>query len=153
MLSLTKKTDYALIAMSRLVADPEGVHSARRIAEDFGVPLPLLMNILKQLSASGIIRSTRGARGGYVLARPAEKITLADLIVALEGPMRLSQCSGRHGEGAGEGGCRLEESCPIQGPLQRVHERLREFLQNVTLAEIVSGRVEVMSVPGRGEAQ
>lgn len=142
MLSLTKKTDYALIAMSRLAANPEAVFSAREIAQDFHVPLPLLMNVLKKLCASGLVRSVRGARGGYSLARPAAEVTLADLIVALEGPMKLAQCSSAKGDdGNGQPhGCRLGEKCPIQGPLQRVHERLRDFLENVTLAEIVAGQ-------------
>lgn len=142
MLSLTKKTDYALIAMSRLAANPKAVFSAREIAQDFHVPLPLLMNVLKKLCASGLVRSVRGARGGYSLARPAAEVTLADLIVALEGPMKLAQCSSAKGDD-GNGpphGCRLGESCPIQGPLQRVHERLRDFLENVTLAEIAAGQ-------------
>lgn len=139
MLSLTRKTDYALVAMSCLAERPEAVLSAREIAEDFGVPLPLLMNILKKLTASGLLYSVRGPRGGYGLARPAADITLAELIFALEGPFKLAQCvtCAQDDTSAGDDGvCRLEEHCPVQAPLQRVQDRLQDFLQRITLADI-----------------
>lgn len=145
MLSLTKKTDYAVIAMSHLAAaEPKAIVSAREIAESFGMPLALLMNILKRLCTAGLVQSVRGARGGYRLARSPRDITLADLVVALEGPVRLAECvvadHAVHGSPVGASApCRLGACCPIQGTLQRVQTRLQEFLESITLAEIAAG--------------
>ena len=88
-LALTKKTDYALIALSELAKRSDVVISARGIAERYGVPLALLTNILKGLNRAGIVKSERGAHGGYRLARPAESVNLHELIVVIEGPLRL----------------------------------------------------------------
>ena len=73
MIVLTRKTDYALVAMAHLAHHPgeEGISSARDIADRYHVPLPVLMNILKTLNREGLVISVRGARGGYRLARPA----------------------------------------------------------------------------------
>ncbi|MGB9625707.1 MAG: RrF2 family transcriptional regulator, partial [Phycisphaerae bacterium] len=76
MLALTKKTEYALIALTCLARAESRWVSAREISAQYGIPLALLMNILKTLAQSGLIRSVRGARGGYVLARPASDISV-----------------------------------------------------------------------------
>jgi len=135
MLSLTRKTDYALLALSHLAGEPGTIVSAREIAARFGVSRSLLMNVLKLLSASGFVNSVRGARGGYVLSRPAEEITLVALIDAIEGPVRLAPCIGGGGEGPT---CNVEDNCPLQGPLNWLHLRLRDFFENVTLAEMAA---------------
>lgn len=143
MLTLTRKTDYALIALTHLAQESRCCSSAREIAERYGVPLPLLMNILKLLAQRGLARSSRGPRGGYALARSAAEITLHDVICAVEGPIQLVQCaevasadldpaagSARSGE------CELVSSCPVRSPIRRVHDRLIEFLNGVTLADM-----------------
>lgn len=136
MLSLTKKTGYALIAMTHLakVTDDRCV-SAREIAEQFGVPTSLLMNVLKELAAAGYIESTRGAHGGYRLARRPADVSLADLVTALEGPIRFAECI-RDDARADDGTCRLMADCPIADPVHRVQRRLHDFLKEVTLADI-----------------
>ncbi|MBI4718705.1 MAG: Rrf2 family transcriptional regulator [Planctomycetes bacterium] len=135
MLALTKKTDYALIAIARLAHRNGDVVSAREIAEQSAVPLPILTNILKSLSHGGLVVSERGARGGYSLARPAEEITLDELITAIEGPIHFVRCMFSESE-ASNGACTLEPSCPVRVPAFRVQERLKEFLQSVTLADL-----------------
>ena len=137
MLSLTRKTDYALMALTYLASRPGVVISAREMSERFGVSLSLLMNVLKQLSGAEMVDSVRGARGGYKLAQPAGEITLADLIDTIEGPVRLAPCVGGVDEG-GWSGCDASETCPIQGPLGWLHNRLRGFFQNITLAELAA---------------
>ncbi len=135
MFLLTRKTDYALVAMSDLARRPFELASAREIAERSRVPLPVLTNILHALARYGLVVSARGVKGGYRLARPAEDITLADVIEAIEGPARLTVCAASSLEGA-DRRCRLESVCAIRGPALKVHRRLREFLSQVTLAEI-----------------
>lgn len=145
MLALTKKAGYALIAMSHLAGlSGDEVASAREIAEHFGVPVSLLMNVLKELSAAGFVESVRGAHGGYRIARRPDEINLADLFAVLEGPLRLTECVTEEiGEDA-ECSCELMSRCPIADPIHRVHRRLNDFFRKVTLAEIVEAS------PGRG---
>ena len=82
MLSLTKKTEYALIACCYLARVNRGVVSARDIAQQHSVRVPLLMNVLKVLNQRGLLKSARGARGGYTLAVPADELSLARVIEA-----------------------------------------------------------------------
>ncbi len=135
MLSLTRKADYAIIALAHLAKSDGEVCTAREIAQKFQVPTALLMNVLKTLSHGDLVRSSRGARGGYALARPPEGITLEDILSVIEGPLRLALCSGtnQHEEDA----CELLHVCPVKRPVQRIHERLQQFLRQITLADIV----------------
>ena len=89
MLSLTRKTEYALIALSHLASEPNRLASARGIADIYRIPLPVLTNVLKTLNRCELIKSERGARGGYRLAQEPKDISLASLIRAVEGPIRL----------------------------------------------------------------
>lgn len=135
MLALTKKTDYALIALSLLARQADGVVSAREIARESGLPLPILTNVLKTLAGSSIVVSARGAAGGYALARPMNDISLYDLVTTIEGPFHLVQCASPE-PSMDKGCCEHESSCPIRRPVYRIHDRLEEFLKSVSLAEI-----------------
>ena len=137
MLALTRKTGYGLVAMSYLAGLDEGkVASARAMAEKLALPLSLLTNVLKELAADGFVRSARGVAGGYCLARDPEQINLADLLSALEGPIRSAHCvSGRHGDDE-ECDCDIMDDCPVFDPVHRVHRRLSDSLRKMTLADI-----------------
>ena len=137
MLALTKKTGYGIIALTYLAQRPEGLFSAREIAERFGVPMSLLMNVMKELSAAGYVESVRGAHGGYRLARSPEEINVADMVASLEGPIRLAECVLDPTEEEDGHTCKLMATCPISDPVHRIHRKLRDFLKNVTLADIV----------------
>lgn len=136
MLALTKKTDYALIALAHLARQVGGVVSARELGVSSRVPLPILTNILKTLAQAGLVTSERGATGGYALARSASSITLHELIQTIEGPFQLVQCVPSEHEPQREP-CELESCCSIRKPAHRIHDRMREFLESVTLAELV----------------
>ena len=142
MLALTKKTGYGLIAMTHLAGLGEGeFQSAREIAERFGAPTALTMNVLKELAAAGFLESARGAHGGYRLARRPEEISLADLVGALEGPVRLAECVTDAADDDRECTCVIMARCPIADPVHRVQRKLRDFLSKVTLAEILDPTV------------
>lgn len=143
MLALTRKTDYALVALSHLARQGGALVSARDLAERFRLPLSLLMNILNQLTRNGLVASTRGAKGGYRLGRPADQITLAQLIDAIESPLRLTLCCPTDGDVADQRECDLQDVCPVQEPIQRVHLGLRQFLDEVTLASLTSEAVPI----------
>lgn len=132
MLALTKKTEYAVIAACHLARSRGRVVSARDIAGQHGIRLPLLMGVLKKLNQRGLLRSVRGAHGGYVLAADPWDITLAGLIEAVEGPARLVRC----GPPPGREACDLVGCCPVRQPMLKIHERFRAFLERVTIGEL-----------------
>jgi Rrf2 family protein len=134
MLQLTKKTDYSILALSYMAQRPNTVCTAREIAEQYHVPSALLMNVLKVLCQGELVRSLRGAKGGYCLARPADSITLADIIMTIEGPVRFVQCAAKPAEG--KDACRMMGTCPVSRPVRKVHNQLNDFLKQVTLAQI-----------------
>lgn len=134
MLSLTRKADYAIVALSDLARQGASRSSARAVAERTRVPLPMLTNILHQLLGYGLVTSAMGAKGGYALSRRPETISLADMIDAIEGTFRLTVCCGEADHEFET--CDLQEGCRAVEPLRRVHDRLRGFLGEVTLAEI-----------------
>lgn len=133
MLSLTRKTEYALIAVCHLARGGQQVVSARDIAEQHHVPLPLLMNVLKKLNRAGYVNSVRGARGGYVLAVSPDEFSLADLIEAVEGPVHLVRCANPDSNGRR---CEIRGTCPVRRSVVKVHSQLRKFLEGVSIAEM-----------------
>lgn len=141
MLSLTKKTDYALIAMGYLAEHRRQTVSAREIAEAFNMPAALVMNILKTLHHAGMLSSTRGTKGGYRLAADLRRISMHELIEVLEGPVKLAECVMEHerGRGSGDVPCKIGKACPIQAPIGILHEKLVSFLKEVMLADILVG--------------
>jgi Rrf2 family protein len=136
MLALTRKTEYALIALGHLARGARKVCSAREIADRYHMPLPVLVNILKALAHDGIVESVRGARGGYRLALDAVDISLKRMITALEGPVHLVPCTAAGPEQTIDSLCDIAHWCPVISPVRKVHELLAEFLERVTLAEI-----------------
>lgn len=136
MLSLSRKSDYALISLAYMAERPEQVCSAREIAASQGLPLPLLMNILKTLHTHGLLKSQRGVKGGYRIAFDLEKTSLCELIAIVECP------------GHGECGCQErvgeDESLgreAIYSPIQALQHKLRRFLRQVRLSDLI--------IPGR----
>ncbi|MCG3136795.1 MAG: HTH-type transcriptional repressor NsrR [Phycisphaerae bacterium] len=147
MLSLSRKTDYALVAMVALAKKYPGLMSARQIAEEHKLPLAMLMNILKELLAGGLVNSLRGINGGYRLTRAAEQITLGQIVEASEGPIRLVNCCEEHSaavEGAEADMCDRRQSCPAAEPLRKVNNYLQIFLGQITLADLLADQVPML---------
>jgi Rrf2 family protein len=152
MLNLSKKMDYALVALACLeqhsaVETPAGESSvatalsARRIADQYGLPVALLMNILKDLQQAGIVQSVRGPSGGYRLAKDSNQISLLDVVHAVDGPVRVAQCTDPLAI-VGQG-CPIQNACPIRQPIHRLEEHLTGFLDRVTLADLLGSKVDV----------
>lgn len=132
MIKLSKLTDYAVAILARMSKTDEGrVVSCTFLSEVTGVPEPTVAKILKILAKSGFVASTRGIRGGYRLDRPAEKITVADIITAMDGPIAVTACV----EG-GSNDCAMESKCPVRGNWEKVNRAVRAALEEVTLADI-----------------
>ena len=162
MLALTKRTEYALIALHYMIeqgaisddGSPGKLTpvSAREIAERYGVPLPLLMNILKKLAAEHVLLSVRGAKGGYVLSRNPRHMSLSQMIEAVEGPVQMVECACEDAAEADATAadeeliatfkCKLSHSCPIKRPLQILHAKLTEFLKDTSVYDVCSYKDE-----------
>ncbi len=130
MFRINKLTDYAVVLLVDM-ARAERVRAAHDIAAETGVPLPTVAKVMKALVRGGLVRSTRGASGGYVLARPAARIAVADIIEAVEGPIALTDCV----EGA-EDSCDREVFCPMAGHWNRANAAVRQALDGITLADM-----------------
>lgn len=157
MLSLTRKADYAVVAMAELARWDSERASAREISESTCLPQPVLTNILHQLLNSGLLNSTMGSKGGYQLARPAHSITLAEMIDAVEGRPRLTSCCADEVEGD-EDNCDFEANCVVRDPLRRVNAQFRALLSEISLAQLIDGAKPVplglpanRRVPAMGE--
>lgn len=131
---LSRKMDYALLILSYLHQKVEG-GCARIIADQFGLSRPFVANILKRLCQSGFVASQRGIKGGYSLARPVEEIFLTDLMDIMDGKFHLAQCC----QESPMAGCQMFGICPIQGSIAKVHQRVRDILESVSVAELLNG--------------
>jgi Rrf2 family protein len=133
---ISAKTDYAVRATAELAASADHWPvKAERVAEAQQIPLNFLENILGQLRQAGIVESRRGPEGGFLLARPADQVTLADVIRAIDGPL------------AGVGGERPQNldyegaAAPLRDVWVAVRASLRDVLERVTLADLADGRL------------
>src|SRR5256712_4272637 len=122
MLRLSKKADYALIAMKHLALrgdrGSQASSSAREIAELYDIPIELMAKVLQRLVRRGLLASHQGTRGGYELARTPSRISVADVIQAIDGPVRVTACS------SDDAGCEQFAKCNVRDPLWRVRERI-----------------------------
>jgi Rrf2 family protein len=146
---ISAKADYALRAALELAAEEGGGPvKGEQIAQAQGIPLKFLENILLELRHHGLVQSQRGAEGGYWLARPADQITLAEIIRVVEGP--LANVRGERPDGLA-----------YVGPAERLRDvwialraNLRAVLETVTLADVVAGSLpeEVLALTEDPEA-
>jgi Rrf2 family protein len=146
MLGMTRKTDYALVALACLAeasaADGEPL-SVRRIAERYGLPLPQMMSVLKDLQRSGLVESTRGVRGGYRLAVGADWLELISVIEAVEGPVRFAACCDDEPEVDLCVSCQVSDRCPITVGTKKVHELIVGLLRRITIRDLMESRIDV----------
>ncbi len=134
MLKIAKLTDYGTLLMSTLALEPAAVLNAQELAARSHVAGPTVAKLLKMLVKGGLVESTRGAHGGYRLARSADAITVADVVSALEGPIAITACA-LHG-----GGCTIEGSCTSRSNWRLIDDAVRQALSAVTLAQMAVPR-------------
>ncbi len=133
MLRLSKKADYALIAVKHL-AKREGAasSSAREIAEQYNIPIELLAKVLQRLVRKGLLTSQQGTRGGYQLARASDSMSVADVIQAIDGPLTVTACSDHDGR------CGVFTKCNVRDPLWRIRERILAALATCSISEMAA---------------
>ena len=130
MLRLSKLTDYAVALMTQLVAVPQRQVSAQQLASELQLPPPTVASLLKRLGRAGLVRGSRGVAGGYSLARPADAISVAEIIEVIEGPLALTECA------LGDGNCDLEKDCATRANWRQISAAVRVALEAVSLAEM-----------------
>ena len=129
---LSSLADYAVVMMSAAARHCGGVQlNAAHLAEETGIPLPTVQKLVSKLSHAGLLRSVRGAGGGFRLARPAAAVTLADVIEAIEGPIAMTSCvdTGKHD-------CGLEGSCRVQAHWPVINNAVRGALAGINLTSL-----------------
>lgn len=144
MLRLSKKADYALMAMKHLaLREQAGTASAREIAEHYDIPVELMAKVLQRLARRGLLISQQGTRGGYMLARPATLISVADVIQAVDGPLAVTACA------TTEESCEQYAKCNVRDPLWKIKDRILQALSTCSIHEIATDTVPeaVVTVP------
>jgi Rrf2 family protein len=136
MLRLSKKADYALMAMKHLALRTDASStSAREIAEAYDIPVELMAKVLQRLARRGLLVSQQGTRGGYALARPARLISVADVIQAVDGPLAVTACSTESDQ------CEQYSKCNVRDPLWRIKDRILVALATCSVFEIATDTV------------
>ena len=132
MLRIAKLTDYATSLMARLARVPERPMSAQAMSQEMDLPLPTVATLLKRLARAGLVQSARGVGGGYWLARSPDAISVADVIVAIEGPVALTQCA------LGVGRCSVEAKCATRANWQLISRAVQVALEAVSLTDMAA---------------
>ncbi|MGI9261634.1 MAG: SUF system Fe-S cluster assembly regulator, partial [Woeseiaceae bacterium] len=130
-------TDYGTLVLAHLSAEEDSLTSAAEVATATGIALPTVSKLLKSLAKSKLVRSTRGAQGGYQLARSSRDISAADIIDALEGPVHITECS------ADDSHCDFESVCNVGGAWQRINVAIRRALGDISLNDLQRSKAPV----------
>ena len=144
MLRLSKKADYALIAVRHLATHGvEQSHSAADIADAYGISPQLLAKVLQRLAKHGLVTARHGSSGGYQLARHPKNISALEVISAVDGPMMITSCVTSHGT------CDQSDKCTVREPLRKVNESIAQVLSAVSISQMTedSHEAELVGLP------
>ena len=133
MLRMTRQADYAIVLLTYF-ADHRGiVLTARDLAAQVHLPVPMVSKILKALAREGLLQSTRGAHGGYRLDRAAEEISVAEIVTAIEGPIAITECTSD-----APANCDIAAMCAVRANWQTINQVVRDALGGISLAQMTS---------------
>ncbi len=131
MLRISRMTDYGTMILVHLAGQDEATHcAASDVAAATHVALPTTQKLLKVLARAGLVAATRGAEGGYRLARPPAAISAAEIVDALEGPVAITECSTQDSQ------CELESLCVVSDAWQQINQAILGALEDVSLADL-----------------
>jgi Rrf2 family protein len=135
-MQITRTEEYGLRGLVFLARQPpETVTLVSEISKDQNIPEAFLAKIFQRLSKVGLLRSVRGANGGFSLGKPANKITMKEVMEALEGPIALNRCLLREGE------CEEERICPLYPVWEELQHRFVEVLDGTTVEDLAKRMV------------
>ncbi len=137
MLRMSKLADYAFIILTQMMLSPEKSWPASSLAEATSLPLPTVAKLMKLLAKTEIVSASRGAAGGYRLARAPDTLSIAEIIEAVEGPIRLTECAGKATGKASSCDCAVGGGCPVKKNWGRVNSAIKGALEEIKLSEFV----------------
>jgi len=130
MLKISRKVEYALIALRHLQNQDQGkLTTSKELANIYGVPQELLAKVLQRLSKNNIIHAVKGPSGGYRLAKDPSTIKMTEFFEIIEGPMGIMDCYF-------DSNCNQLTNCTIKEPINRINDSIRSMFNNMTLAEV-----------------
>ena len=129
MLKITRKVEYALIAVRHLKENPKNLVPVSEISNLYGIPRELLAKTMQQLASKNIVKSVKGPHGGYKANSHLSETTLNDFFEILEGPTAIMDCYF-------DDGCNHLTSCNIRTPINKINDSIRNLFDNLTLADI-----------------
>jgi FeS assembly SUF system regulator len=132
MFKLNKLADYATVLLAIMAAEPARLYNGQELSAKSHLPAPTVAKLLKQLTRGGLLESLRGAHGGYRLTRTPARISVADIIRALEGPIAVTDCS-VHGHG-----CDISRTCGSRTTFRLIDRAIRNALEAVSLADMAA---------------
>ncbi len=130
-MQITRQADYAVRAVLHLAQHNDQRTATSSIAEEQKIPPSFLAKIISQLSIAGLLHTSRGARGGVMLAREPKDITLLEVIEAIDGPIQLNECVGEAGT------CSFEDDCPLRPVWCEAQEELVNRLKGTNFASML----------------
>jgi Rrf2 family cysteine metabolism transcriptional repressor len=145
-LQITKRVDYALIALTHLTLHVGERYSARGVAEAYKLSRPLMANVLKDLTRGGLVRSVRGTKGGYELLLDADTLPVGRVVELLEGPLQIAACVGEGpcaSETIEDPSCAASAVCPVKNSVFKIHVQIRDVLYAKTIGDLARGSARV----------
>jgi len=133
MIKFSRLADYAVVILATLAQRDEGLMTASCISNNTSLPEPTVSKVLKKLAGGGLLISVRGASGGYKLAAAPENLSVAKIVVAVDGPVSLTACV----EGS-EVECDYECFCPVKGRWDGVNAAIRKSLEGISLSDMIA---------------
>ena len=130
MLKITRKVEYALIAVRHLEETSEKLVSVNTISKLYGIPRELLAKTMQKLAIANIVKSVKGSHGGYKTTTKTANTTLNDFFEILEGPTAIMDCYF-------DSGCDHLTNCNIRTPINKINNSIRDLFDNLTLADIL----------------
>lgn len=133
MLRLSKKVEYALLALQYMSSRTARVCTVKEIAENFNISFELLAKVMSVLSKKGIVQSLQGINGGFSLTKESSSISIADVIAAVENKKSsIVECE----SGGDHANCYVEERCTIRHPLQRLQTMIDNAFESMTVLDL-----------------
>ena len=129
MLKLTRKLEYALIALRHMQLKEDVLSSAKEIADMYTIPRELLAKTLQQMARLKYIDAVHGPKGGYHIDKVLEKINLTQFVEAMEGPLEMVECNINSD-------CMQLDTCNIRMPINKINENIRSIFNNINITDI-----------------
>jgi Rrf2 family protein len=144
MIKLNRTTEYGLMAlrhMNRKSKSGPEFTSAREVADVYGLPFEITAKTLQRMKEVGLIESAQGARGGYILQRKLEEITVAEFLELMEGPQAVVACTAEPKEQSIPTPCEYQRKCEIQGVMSTLNKKVHSFLAGIRLTDLEATRL------------